>query len=305
MRRRLNQREMHVRIDLDVVRRNVEAIDDRVSGDIVGVVKGVDARRDVVEAFLAAGIEQIAVSRPANLSALQDIDAELMMLRIPAQAELPEVVANADVTLHGSARVLRAASAEAERQGRTHRVMPMIDAGDGREGVPLDQAADFLSLVERLEAVELAAVGVNLGCFDEAPDPERVRDVAERVPGYPLSVGGSGMLLVHEELPDAVRSYRTGDAPLTGKFVETPIDGLTQGAVTLEADVLSSRAGEAVLDIGNLSTDPRHLTPTGNVTIERWSNELTVVRGDIEDGERVAFEMGYDAIATTFHTRYL
>lgn len=296
---------MRVRLDLDAVRHNTEVLRRRVSGDVVGVVKGVNARREVVEAFLAAGVERLAVSRPDHLVALRDVDAETVMLRIPAPSELPVVVANADVTLHGSPAVVRAASEEALRQGVTHAVLPMVDAGEGREGVPLDRAQDFLALLDGLDGVEFDAVGVNLGCGGDVPDPDDVHRVADRLPGYPLSVGGSGMFLVREALPAAVRRYRFGSAPLTGRHADVPIDGLRQGAVTLHADVLASRDGEAVVDVGNVSTDPRRLRPLDDVTVGQWSNEMTVVHGDVSEGEVVAFEMEYDAVATTFHSRFL
>lgn len=296
---------MRVHIDLDIVRENASAIQEMVTGEVVGVVKGVAARRDVVDAFVSAGIDRIAVSRAEHLSALQDVDAELTMLRIPAKSELPDVVADADVTLHGSPTMVEAADEAATRQGVTHRVIPMIDGGEGREGVPFGQAEQFVDLVERLDGVELAEIGVNLGCYHDVPDPDAVRRVADRLPGYPISVGGSGMLLVHDDLPDAVSSYRTGDAPLTGKFVDTPIAGLRRGAVELRAEVLTSRPGEAVVDVGNINSDPRYLVPKDDVTIDRWSNEMAVIRGDVTEGDVVRFEMEYDAIATTFNSRYV
>lgn len=296
---------MQVRIDLDAVRTNAERLARRLPGDLVGVVKGVDAREPVVDALLAAGVDSIAVSRVAHLRRLADADAEVVMLRIPALSELSAVVSLADVTLHGSPAVVEAAAAEARSQGTTHAVVAMVDAGDGREGVPPEEAPAFVETIERLDGLELRAVGVNLGCFGDLPDPVDVEPVAEAFPGYPLSVGGSGLVPNAGELPDSVDRFRVGDALLTGKWEDVPIQGLEAGAVVLEAEVLASRADEALVDLGSVTTDPGSLIPLEDVSIERWSSDQAVISPSRPEGEIVAFEMEYDALAATFSSRYL
>lgn len=296
---------MRVRIDLDAVRENAETVRRMVDGDVVGVVKGVGARREVVDCLVGAGIDSIAASRVEHLARLRDVDAELVMLRSPAPSELSDVVSLADVSLHGSPTIAEAASREATRRGVTHRVVPMVDAGEGREGTPLEDADSFVDAIDRLDGVERSGVGVNLGCFHDVPDPDAVRRVADRLPGHPISVGGTGMLLVRDRLPPSVSSYRIGDAILTGTFQGTPIDGLRRGAVELQAEVLARRPDGAVVDVGNVTTDPRHLVPDDGVSIRRWSNEMAVIDADVDVGEHVSFEMLYDAMATTLNSRYV
>lgn len=295
---------MEIRFDLAAIRENVRRVRQMVDGTVLGVVKGVGARREIVEAFVEAGIDTIAVSRVEHLRELRDLDVELAMLRIPAKSEIADVVAAADITLHASVEVVKRAQRETERQGTTHRIVPMIDAGDRREGVDLARAETFLALVEDLEGIEVRNVGVNLGCFGDRPDPKAVHRVANRISDYPLSVGGSGMLLVRDELPCVVSEYRIGDAVFTGKWLDTPIEGLRQGAVELRAEVLTSRSDESVVDVGSVSSDPDHLIPKGNFDLERWSTEQAVISDSFSVGESVPFEMEYDAIATTFNSKY-
>ena len=295
---------MDVRLDLDAIRANARDLRRMIPGDVVGVVKGVDARREVVEALLGAGIDRIAVSRIGHLLDLRDVDAELILLRPPRRSEIPAAVSAADVALHGSLETLRRADDEARRRETTHEAIPMVDAGDGREGVPLDDAASLLDAIEELEAVTVREVGINLGCFGGDPDPERVRRAADRLPDYSLSVGGSGMVPIRDELPDAAASFRVGDAILTGKYGSEPIEGLRRGAVELRAEVLASHPDRSVVDVGNVTTDPRQLAPNGDFEIERWSNELAVLDAPFEVGREVSFEMEYDAIATTFNCGY-
>lgn len=295
---------MEVRFDLAAIRENARRVRQMVDGTVLGVVKGAGARREIADAFVEAGVDTLAVSRVEHLWDLQDLDVELVMLRIPAKSEIPDVVAAADLTLHASVEVVKRAQRETERQGTTHRIVPMIDAGDRREGIDPTSVETFLALVEDLEGIEVRGAGVNLGCFGDRPDPKAVRRVANRIPDYPISVGGSGMLLVRDGLPDAVSEYRIGDAILTGKWLDTPIEGLRQGAVELRAEVLASRSDESVVDVGSVSSDPDHLIPKGDFAIERWSTEQAVISGSFTEGELVPFEMEYDAIATTLNSEY-
>lgn len=296
---------MRVRIDLEAIGANARALLGELDGELVGVVKGVAAEPRIVETLVEAGVGTIAVSRVSHLRALKDVAADLMMVRTPAPSELSAVVDLADVTLHGSRTVLEAAATEAERGRTTHRVVPMVDAGDGREGMSAAEASDVVDLIRRQSGLSLVRVGLNLGCFGDRPDPVAIRRVADRFPDCPLSVGGSGVLLVRDVLPPSVASYRIGDALLTGKWDSTPVEDLRQGAIELEAEVLASRAEASVVDVGRVTTDPRHLDPVGEFAIERWSNEQTVVSGSVPEGEFVTFEMEYDAMATTFNSGFV
>ncbi|MFB6096099.1 MAG: alanine racemase [Haloferacaceae archaeon] len=296
---------MELRLDLSAIRENARRVRERVDGTVLGVVKGAGARREVVDAFVEAGVDAIAVSRVEHLRALQHRDVDLVMLRVPAKSEIADVVDAADLTLHASLEVVRRAQREAVRQGTVHRIVPLIDAGDHREGIELDQAEARVGQCEDLAGIDVERVGVNLGCFGDRPDPRAVRRVADRFPEYPLSVGGSGMLLIHDSLPDSVSTYRIGDAILTGKWLETPIPGLRRNTVELRAEVLASRADESVVDVGSVNSDPRHLLPKGGFAIDRWTTEQAVVTDAFDEGELVPFEVEYDALATTLNSTFV
>lgn len=294
---------MRIQVDLAAIEANARTLRRRLDADLVGVVKGVGADRRVAETLVEAGVGTLGVSRVGHLRALQDLDASLQLLRIPAPSDLDAVVNLADVTLHGSRTVLERAADVSAREGVVHRVVPMVDAGDGREGMPVAEARVAVDWIRDRDALALEAVGLTLGCFGDRPDPEAVRRVAARFPDVPLSVGGSGLLLARDALASSVASYRIGDALLTGKWESTPVPGLRQGAIRLEAEVLASRAESAVVDVGRAVTDPRHLLPVGDFGIERWSNEQAVISTAVPEGEFVSFEMEYDAVATTFNAR--
>lgn len=293
---------MELHINLNAIRANARRVQEMVDGRVIGVMKGVAAHRDVVEAVVDAGVDAIAVSQAGHLREFQDLDVERVMVRVPGPADVDQVVRNADITLHSSLDVLERAAREAKRQDMTHRIVPMVDAGDRREGIDPVRVAPFIERVQRMDRIELVAVGINRGCFGDRPDPQRIGSLIDDIPTYPVSVGGSSLLPIRNDLPDSVERFRIGDAMLTGKWEQLPIRGLTTDTVELRCDVLTRRNGEAVIDIGSVTTDPRALVPQGDFDIDRWSTEQAVVSGEFAPGESVSFSMEYEALARTCNT---
>ncbi len=291
---------MEVHVHLERVRANVRAVREMVPGEVIGVTKGVDAHRAIAAAFIDAGVDMLAASQPVQLERLASLDADTVMLRVPAVHELSTVVAKADLTLHGSLDVIEEAAALARREGRIHRIVPMVDAGDGREGIPPDRFDAKLDAIADLNGIAVAAIGINVGCFGERPDLAAFRKVLDGLPARSLSVGGSVLLPHRDSLPADIHSFRIGDAILTGQWLDEPVAGLASGAFELHATVLRSGDGEALIDVGSVTTDPTALSPAGEYTIDRWSTEQAVIDRAFPPGETVVFEMTYPAIARSF-----
>lgn len=296
---------MEISINSDVIQENAESIQDIVEGSLTGVVKDVAANQTVIDAYTSAGIDSIAVSRVRHLKKLQGKSFDVVMLKVPSRTEIESVVKYADVTLHGSLPILRKANSCAKANGTEHRIIPMFDAGDNREGFLIENVDTVFAEIAQLPHITIDAAGINLGCFGSPPDPDVIQAVVNEIPFANISIGGSGILPVHESLPDSITSYRIGDAILTGKWQDTEIPFLTQGAFTLHASVLKRRTDETLIDIGRIKTDPTSLVPDGDFTLRRWSNELAIISGVFSPDETVSFEMECPAIATTFNSLYL
>ena len=107
---------------------------------VTGVVKGAGGLVPVAKAMVRGGCGALASSRTAHLEALRaaGIGVPLGLLRIPGSSELASAVAVADWSLQSSTEALKLAAAEAavqaERNGRVHGVVLMLDLGDLREG---------------------------------------------------------------------------------------------------------------------------------------------------------------------------
>ena len=84
--------------------------------------------------MLRGGVVGIAESRFENIHRLRDsgISCPIMLLRSPPLARAEDVVRNVDVSLQSELASIREISRVAERLGRVHAVILMVDLGDLR-----------------------------------------------------------------------------------------------------------------------------------------------------------------------------
>ena len=102
----MNERDCypHLEADLDKLNENLTALRERCQDSfvgIIGVVKGVNAWPEVVQAFDRAGFSYLATSRLDQLNWLRGmrLRTPLMMIRVPMRSELPGLVRAADASL--------------------------------------------------------------------------------------------------------------------------------------------------------------------------------------------------------------
>lgn len=208
---------------------------------VSGVTKCVRGEPAVARAMLDAGCTGLADSRLDNVRRLRDagLDAEILLLRLPALSEVDEVVALCDASLVSETETARALSAAATRQGTTHGVLLMVENGDRREGLLAEDAAAAALEVENLEGIELRGIGTVLNCLCGVLPTRRHHEdfvgVLHRVEAAlgrrltTVSGGCTGDLhLVRDgTLPARVNHLRVGQAILTGSdfttWAELPI----------------------------------------------------------------------------------
>ena len=243
--------------------------------NVAGVVKGVDGQPEIARLYKECGAKQLATSRLEQMEQWrkEGIDGPFLLLRIPGMSELEELPRLADYSLQSDLSTLDALERVCTRQNRTHKVILMADLGDLREGFwDKDEMVQVCCHVEReLPHVELAGVGVNLGCYGSiVPTPEKMtqladiaRAVEERI-GRKLEIvsGGatSSFPLVHRgEMPEGINHLRIGEAALLAKDLQvdwgiTDMDYLQRGTMYLEGEVIELRkkpthpVGETMID---------------------------------------------------------
>ena len=154
-------------------------------------------------------------------------------------------------------RELDALEEACARQGAVHKAVIMADLGDLREGFwDQDEMLDVCVHVERdLPHVELAGVGVNLGCYGSIqPTPENLGQlvaIARRVEaaiGRKLEIvsGGatSSFTLVHwGTMPEGINHLRIGEGIFVAKDLQVDwgihdMDYLRMDCMTLRAQIV-------------------------------------------------------------------
>lgn len=157
-------------INLEKIKHNtqiVKALAEAAGIKVVAVTKGCLGDSRIAQAMLDGGAEMLADSRLENLARLRLAlpGIPLMLLRIPGLSQAKDTVRLADVSLNSDLQVIKALAAEALRQGKTHRVILMVDLGDLREGIWPENLPGLLEESLALKGIEIEGIGANLACY--------------------------------------------------------------------------------------------------------------------------------------------
>jgi len=247
----------YITIDLDKIEHNARTIVElcRTHGlAVVGVTKCTCGHPEIAQAMRRGGVIAIGESQLENIHRLKDagVDSPYMLLRLPSPAEADEVVEIVDVSLNSELSVLAALSEAAERRGRRHDVIIMVDLGDLREGLWPRDLTSFMVEALQLRGIRVAGLGANLACFGGVvPSEENMRRLSElageveRNFGLKLdSISGansSGLhLIATGRMPARVNQARIGEAILLGRETthREPWPDTFQDAFSLHAEIL-------------------------------------------------------------------
>ncbi|HRX25865.1 MAG TPA: alanine/ornithine racemase family PLP-dependent enzyme [Aminivibrio sp.] len=237
---------------------------------VSGVTKGMCAHPDIVRAMVAGGCSELADSRVGNLAALKAMNTglPLLLLRIPMLSELPLVVSRADCSLVSTAETVDGLEKACAASGLVHEVIIMVDLGDLREGVWMDDTGRIAEALTRSRRVRCRGVGVNFGCYGGTlPTREKLLQLTdigkelERELGCHLSVfsGGSTsslLLLERGEIPPGINNLRIGEGILLGEDVTSmrSIPWLIRRTMWLEAELVEVRKKPSV-PVGPVGAD--------------------------------------------------
>jgi ornithine racemase len=120
---------------------------------------------------------------------------------------------------------------EAERQGKIHKIIIMIELGELREGVMRDSVLDFYDMVFRLENIEVVGIGANLSClYGILPNQDKLIQLclyqqlieAKFNKKIKYVSGGSSVtipLIFQRLLPAGINHFRVGETLFCGTDV--------------------------------------------------------------------------------------
>ena len=273
----------YVSINMEKIECNARAIVEicRAGGlDVVGVTKCACGHPEIAQAMMRAGVALIGESQLENIQRIKAaaIDSPCMLLRLPSPSEANEVVEWADVSLNSEAAVLAALSRAAQRRGRIHHVIIMVDLGDLREGLWPSEVIPLVGEALRLPGIRIAGIGTNLACFGGViPSEEnmlrlaRLADSVEQTFGFKLrwisGANSSGLeLIAAGRMPARINQARIGEAILLGRETthRRPWPGTFQDAFALHAEILELKRKPSA-PIGERTEDAfGHLSPFEN-----------------------------------------
>ncbi|MCL2397601.1 MAG: alanine/ornithine racemase family PLP-dependent enzyme [Defluviitaleaceae bacterium] len=283
-------------IDLKKLAHNGRFLADLCHGhgmSMAAVTKVFCAEPPMVEALAAAGVDFLADSRVENIAAYPAAGQKTMMLRLVSPSEAENVVRHCDMSLNSEIAALEALATAAQKQGKTHKIILMIDLGDLREGVYFDNAERISRTVEFVlsqKSLVLEGIGTNLTCYGSVlPTADNLGQLCAIADGIrqkygvalPMVSGGNSSTLYLLEkglIPKGINNLRLGESIVCGKetaYGET-FPGLEVDAVTLEAEIIE------------IAEKPSY--PVGQININAFGE--TVAYDDIGVHKRAILAVG-------------
>ena len=261
-------------IDLEKIKNNVRVMRELTQrGNVeMGIVtKSFTADRKTVEAVVQQGVDFLADARIENIKGYADLGVPTLLLRITQPCEVEEVIRYASISLNSELSTIRKMSEEAKKQGKTHKIVLMVDLGDLREGIFFENEEEILSTAEeiyRLDNIELYGLGVNLTCYGAViPKKDNLSilvELARKIEDklgikLPMISGGnsSSIYLIDKgELPEGITSLRIGEAFVLGNETAygQKIEGTVDDAVILQAQLVEVK-NKPTLPIGEIGKD--------------------------------------------------
>ena len=246
-----------IEIDLAAVEHNTRVLVDRLAARhvrVLGVTKATLGSPEVAAAMLRGGAAGLADSRVENLARLADLDgpAARTLIRSPMVSQAGQVVRAATASLNTESAVIVALDEAAARARVRHDVILMVELGDLREGIAVDDVSAAVQVVLQSGSLRLLGLGANLACQNGVvPDDanmgvlHRLVDRTEARHGITLDVvsGGNSASLdwaLTTTRLDRTNELRLGEAILLGTepLRRAPVPGLSTRAFTLVGEVI-------------------------------------------------------------------
>jgi predicted amino acid racemase len=204
--------------------------------------------------MLRGGATGLGDSRVENLARLAGPDGSVSrtLIRSPMLSQVGRVVVDAWSSLNTEAVVVRALDAAASRAVVRHGIVLMVELGDLREGIAVEDVAAAVGVVRGCTSLELLGLGANLACQNGVVPDKANMQVLDQLVEQTETAGGSALEVVSggnsaslewaltTDRPGRTNELRLGEAILLGTepLHRTPIPGLHTDAFTLVGEVI-------------------------------------------------------------------
>lgn len=261
-------------IDLNKIKNNLDKITEMVKGSgssLMIVTKGYCADMEIYKILDNSNIDYLADSRIQNLKKYEGSRKGRVLLRLPMNSEVDQVVKYTDISLNSELETIRNLNEAARKQNKIHKILLMIDLGDLREGIFFKNEDEIYETVEeilKLKNIELFGLGVNLTCYGAViPKNDNLsilvdigREIEKKynIKLQMISGGNSSSiyLIGKKELPDGINNLRVGEAFLLGgeTAYSQPLEGFYDDAFSIEAEIIELKEKQSV-PIGETGVD--------------------------------------------------
>lgn len=286
-----------IEIDTNKVRHNTEVLVGLCSKhdiDIAGVTKVFCAIPKVANAMIEGGVKYLADSRIENLIKLEGLNIPKLLLRLPMISQAHEVVKYADISLNSELSTIEKLSQEAIMLDKVHEIILMVDLGDLREGVWIDDVKAIVKEILKLEGIKLKGIGTNLTCYGGVlPNKKNLGQLVQIANEINnefntkldiISGGNSSSLYIIEknEVPEEINNLRLGESIVLGRETAygKPIDNTYQDAFKLVAEIIELKEKPS-MPIGEIGMDAFGNKPTFEDKGNRKRVILAVGRQDV------------------------
>jgi len=237
------------------------------------VTKLLCGQEELVKEVVDLGIDEICDARISNLKVIKELagdKVQTVYIKPPANENIEDLVKYADASFNTEFETIRAISEEAGRQGKTHKIIIMIELGDLREGVMGEELMDFYGSIFKLPNIQVTGIGANLNCLHGVmPSADKLiqlslyEQLIEAKFGrhIPWVTGGTSVvipLLQTRQLPKGINHFRVGETLFFGTDIVNhgPMEGMEQDVITLYAQIIEI-SEKPMMPIGELEANPQ------------------------------------------------
>jgi predicted amino acid racemase len=225
-----------------------------------------------LDLLIKLGISEIHDSRISNLKTIKEIDpcVQTVYIKPPAQGNIPEIIAFADVSMNTEYLTMKLLSEEAGRQAKVHKVIIMIETGDLREGVMGENLVHFYEKVFELPNLKIIGLGTNLNCLHGVmPSQDKLiqlclyKQIIElkfnvKIPWISGGTSVTIPLILNKQIPAGVNHFRVGETLFFGTnlFEENTIEGMHDDVLMLSTEIIEITE-KPIVPSGPLAANPQ------------------------------------------------
>jgi predicted amino acid racemase len=159
-----------ITLDTKKLKKNYDYLEELLSQNGITwavVSKMLCGNKHYLEEVINLGVKQLCDSRVSNLKMIKSISdqVETVYIKPPPKHAIEKIVKYADISFNTEKDTIERLSQEAQKQGKTHKIIIMIEMGELREGVLQEDFLDFYDSVFNFQNIEVVGIGTNLTCM--------------------------------------------------------------------------------------------------------------------------------------------